>query len=263
MIVTMNNKRNTEKYFTYDNDLSNNLLINEWIKSDRFEKVEAVSVFFCDFRESFFNILKSLSRGGERRLTVVGCVAWLSDPQVIDELAKYCENVFLIVNDEDFSSWGNGKTHLLYDRLPWCKRSLCKLFSHLSDSYIPMKGEGTFAPVRTIEKTYDSHLMHNKYVIFMLRSEQTGLLQCESVWMGSVNFTKNSLNNLESSVYMEDGRVAKAFFNDFTNLFLLSRPLMIRMHTDSVHEDMMDNKRKRDEFEYCTIKKRHVYKGEK
>lgn len=261
----MNKKRTTAKYFNYTNVESDKLLINRWNSTYRFKHVDALTVFFCDFRKEFLDILYKLSKDGKRKLTVVGCVAWLSDPAIVEGLVRFCGNVFILVNNENFSVWGNGKTHLLYDQFPWCLQSMSELFSHLDDVYKPLTACGSFAPVRCIQNDGTGHhLMHNKYVVFLLEDEKTKSLQCDSVWLGSVNFTKNSSNNLETATYIEDSRVATAVFHDFSNLFVISTPLTVSQSTtwnNWSSEKSNTLLGREDKFTFCDEKKRYVYKG--
>lgn len=225
----MNQKRPTSEYFTYTNVGDNKPLANAWQKSSSFKDVDVMTVFFCDFRESFVQLLHTESSGGMKKMTVVGCVAWFSDPVIVQALQRYCENVFILVNDEDFQTWGNGNTLSLYNQLPQSKESIKNLFGHLNDVFSPLSG--FYKPVRCITHG-QGHIMHNKYMVFMKRDEENQW-QCDSVWMGSVNFTKNSSNNMESAMYIEDRRVAEAVFHDFANLFSLSSPISRPVEYDS------------------------------
>lgn len=246
----MNQRRPSNKYFTYKDAGDERPLVNLWESAKTFENVNSVTVYFCDFRENFIALMNNLSHGGKRKLTVVGCVAWFSDPQIVECLAACCQSIFFLVNDEDFSVWGNGKTPLLYDQLPWSEVPINTLFQHLNDVFAPLTGQ--YAPVRCVKSGDGARgrfLMHNKYVIF-LQTDSHGLLQCTGVWLGSVNFTKNASNNLESAFYVEDERVATSVFHDFSNLFSISSP--ITTTTTS---------RVSGKFTYCKEKQRWIYEG--
>ena len=219
--------------------------------------MDNVTVYFCNFRREFINILSESSKEGTEKITIVGCIAWLSDPEILEALSYYCVQVFFLVNDEDFNCWGNGKTHLLYDKLPWCYKSVSELFGHLNDVYLPLTVKSSFAPVRCIKKNgAGNHLMHNKYVVILSQKKEDKALTCVSTWLGSVNFTKNSSNNLESATYIEDERVAKSVFDDFSNLFILSSPLSV-----CNYNDVGGSEGNKESFEYCDVKGRYIFKG--
>ena len=306
--------RNTDK-----REQSQNLYrSNDWRPAFSLKHVKNMSVFFCDFHSYFANVLqKNFQKYDD--LTVVGCMAWLSDPFLINCLKKYAQNVFILVNDENFSNWGSGKTHLLYDILPWCVVPLSQLFGHLNDVFLDL--DCNYAPVRCIPQyrnkltnnrkefaqssrfVKSSSFMHSKYLIMMGRkkivnNDFVGKNQLNSVnkkidyigvWMGSVNFTRNSKNNIETAIYVEDRNLAEIYFTDFSNLFVISTPIHVGINTHDDHTDQekrlmsrtSDHKKKNDgsidseyvfgdcgnkirrehyEMVYCNYKKRWILK---
>ncbi len=55
---------------------------------------------------------------GRENVYILGCIAWLSDRVIVTAMAQ-AAGVQILVNDEDFKSWGGGKmVENLYDALP-------------------------------------------------------------------------------------------------------------------------------------------------
>lgn len=190
------------------------------------------------------NLLRVIRSHGAGKL-VVGCVAWLSDPDIVAALAA-CEGVLLIVNKEDYSKYGSGKMLDLYATLPRFKAPLWKVFGHLktplsaldlklkngSSRYHSVRAFGAPSGLSDGKKTSfaaSSGLEHCKYLIFFGEEldPETGETRLfpERVWTGSMNMTKASGGHHENAIEIHDRCLANGYFADFSVTFMQSVPV--------------------------------------
>ena len=183
--------------------------------------------------DNLVNTLVSVIETYAQQGVVVGCIAWLSEPRVIAALQKHCRVLLLVVNDEDYEQWGRGSRNgpSLQDRyqmLPGPTGPLSELFGHMTTPLASLNTE-RYNAVRVAGGT--DVLMHSKYLIFL--GDGDGDIECmddtigtpQAVWTGSMNPTKRSSRNQENAMFIEDATIATAYFNDFANTFLISKPL--------------------------------------
>lgn len=100
--------------------------------------------------------------------TVLGEVAWLSHPEILASLAK-CKRVLIVVNREDYTTWGSGKCLQYYNQLPRFDEPLNIAFGHLDTILNTLEpgrksGMSSYAPVRAYGTA--NSLEHNKVLIF-------------------------------------------------------------------------------------------------
>lgn len=202
------------------------LVDNRWRSS--FGPIEEckVTAYFGKLHKALTTII--LNHGADT--TVVGCVAWLSSPQIIHALSQ-CKRVLLVVNGENFSQWGAGRTSELYTSLPWFDEPLWSAFADVGTPLAALESDcrradesSGYAPVRVLGSNGGNGgaLMHSKYLVFFDRA--TGR-QPVSVWTGSMNFTKRSGCNVENAVFLEDEELARAYLDDFAQTFCASESL--------------------------------------
>ena len=97
--------------------------------------------------------------------------------------------------------------------------------------------DDTIEPIRCVgnhnsKKVPAFPRMHNKFLVFSNFGEKEDLAKgysmvldnCE-VWTGSYNLTKNAINSLENAVLIKNNIIAKAYYDEFCQIFALSEPL--------------------------------------
>jgi hypothetical protein len=90
-------------------------------------------------------------KNGEDNIAV-GCVAWMSDQYILESLYS-CHGVSIIVNREDYDTWGNGCVKKKYPRLKKMPKPMYQMFGHLGgvmldvDTHIK-NGASSLYPVR-------------------------------------------------------------------------------------------------------------------
>lgn len=218
---------------------------NPWKPSIESYDVKRVAAFVSDLEQ---NLVETIALHGNNSL-VVGCVAWFSNPRIVEALAKHCSACLLLVNDENYTTWGNGKTLELYKKLPHIKNSLRELFGHLN-SPLGMFDTQRYDPVRCVRNAGDC-LMHSKYLVFFKpmgvevqdpitrRTEWVWKNMPTAVWTGSMNYTIKASRNQENAVLIEDDNIARFYFNDFATTFMQSGALRTEgaSSTDQVNND--------------------------
>jgi hypothetical protein len=193
------------------------------------------------FRDLEGELIKRIARAD----VVLGCVAWLTNENIIESLA-YKRGVSIIVQKEDFlrpdqNSSGDWKVKLssLYSRI---NNGMCRaaegfegtILREMSTSEVGWDIE----PVRCVgnhnsEKNPAFPRMHNKFLIFChdIKSSYAGKPFQDhnfvpyEVWTGSFNFSKNACNSFENAVIIRDKKILKAFLHEYAQIAALSEPL--------------------------------------
>lgn len=198
------------------------------------------------------------------RSTIVGCVAWLKHRKILSGLCN-SNRCLLVINSEKYDTWGGGKMKDEYKKLPRFLEPLYVAFEHLEGVLSALEtnrktGSGyaavrTFGnPSMTTNAKYNKGLEHCKYLVFFKKkpfvrnklgryepapkivsseggSEKTSARNVEfldvpcAVWTGSMNMTHASETHHENAIFIEDEKIAMAYFRDFENTFAVSKPL--------------------------------------
>lgn len=195
----------------------------------------------CNVTVYFKNLRNNLIREIDKCDAVVGCVAWLTDYEVLDHLGMK-KNVSIIVNKEDFlrpdiCSPFNFK-YIIREKYSRLKNEIYRcyydddsLVSHLSCSSDP-----TIQPIRCvgIKGGRMDPKMHHKFLVFCseIKSNEdddgsgyNSSLQPYAVWSGSFNLTYNSNFSFENAILIYDEKIAKQYYKEWGQLMALSEPL--------------------------------------
>lgn len=199
-----------------------------------FEVTDTIDIIFRNQRQILLDKIKT-------RNLVIGCVAWLTDPVILEALSNV-PYVSIIVQKEDFlrpdaNSPSNWKVELkqCYDKL---QNKLERYFWPGIISELSICGDQKIAPIRCVgnhnsEKKPAFPRMHNKFLIFGNVNEEEDRRYefefCETV-TGSYNITKNASNRFENMVVIRNKSAMEAFYNEFSQIFALSEPL--NWHSD-------------------------------
>ena len=133
---------------------------------------------------------------------VVGCIAWLSNKQILGAMAKKRGGCIICTKDRLTKGIRNQKA-----------------YKAIKPAYpggvIRVVGEG---------RGWHKSLMHHKFLV--------GLnAEGKPIWVtnGSFNFTTSATSNLENLMVMEDEDVAECYFQEFRRVHALSTPLKIKV----------------------------------
>jgi hypothetical protein len=180
--------------------------------------VKLVNIFHSNLHQHFTTIM---NKYGRNRI-VVGCMAWLTSDELINTISC-AKQVALVVNDEDYSKWGSGcVTRQKYQKLPGFKRPFSEIWGNKITTPLNILNK-IYEPVRCFGSDGRHHfspIMHIKTLIICDDDDMP-----RWVWQGSMNFTKNSQNNLENAVFIDDQNIALSSFLNFGNIFIFSKPV--------------------------------------
>ena len=218
----MNNTRNLNYSIMDVADASEDSMV-----LDHSVKSADIEVFFRDIKEV-------LCKKIQKSKIIVGCVAWLTDTDILKSLAK--TKASIIVQKEDFlrpDSVDDGKDNLrkLYAKI----ESNCERYS-FENTVLPKMsycGDPCLGGIRCVgnhnkDKNPAHPRMHNKFLVFC--KWKRGINGCrvvvpESVWTGSFNFTYNAGNSFENEILINNKEIAMAYFKEYAQIAALSEPL--------------------------------------
>lgn len=165
-----------------------------------------------------------------------GCVAWLTDFEILKALSKVSTQI--IVQKEDFlrpdldTRWNKQKLRQAYNNVR-CREERYDIDGLVAD--LSVCGDPSMSGIRCMGQCSSqgkkvSPRMHHKFLVLGRReNSQRGDL-CkrpvpEIVWTGSFNFTWNAGMSIENAVIIRDEKIARAYFNEWQQIFALSEPL--------------------------------------
>ena len=182
----------------------------------------------CHFR----NLQQVLLGEIERADIVLGCVAWISDPLVLESLNKRSTALIL---DSKVNRMGK-KLKGLYEQLRETNKEPIYRFlregnnsgQYLCNTDINNKPvEGSYSEnwnfeggLYAVDGFY--RYMHHKFLILI---RIVGECPCgkriysPSVWTGSFNFTKNASNGLENAVVIRDNYISASYLCEFLEIY--------------------------------------------
>jgi len=202
----------------------------------------SVRVLFRNQKQALIGALQS------RDVLVYGCVAWLTDFDILNALAG--KSLGIVVQKEEFLR----PDKVLKSRRLWtetlrrkydatvfgggyypCQFPVFPFESRLTDiTRVGQYQQDTMGAVRCIgyhRRTGDLGvpLMHHKFLVFArlhtVVADKHDRLEPFGVWTGSFNMSTNASNSLENVVVIDDPAIAAAYSKEWANLYLNSEPL--------------------------------------
>lgn len=174
---------------------------------------------------------------------VVGCVAWLTNPRILDALRSPRFGASIVVQKEDFlrpdtkssrSAWQKSLRES-YDRV-FCgldRFSVGGLVRNLS-----VCGDPTLQPIRCVGNHNRDRVpafprMHNKFMVFCKidiaeedrYSQDPYPIMTYRVWTGSFNLTDTATRSFENAVLISSEVIARAYFDEWAQILAISEPL--------------------------------------
>lgn len=201
-------------------------------------KDNSLSTCGADITVLFRNQKRELIKLIERHNCIVGAVAWLTDKDILAALAKV-DHVSIIVQKEDFlrPDIGTGKSW------PEELRAAYRKLRNTTDRFswpgllgsLSVSSDPAMTAVRCVGNHNSAKLpafprMHNKFLVFGdIKNDDIDSgafdLALSKVWTGSYNLTFNAANSLENAVVIESPDVARAFYDEYCQIFALSEDL--------------------------------------
>lgn len=180
---------------------------------------EDENVYFDDIENQLIKHIK-------KSKYIIGCVAWLTNKNIIKAL-KEKDGIKIIVNKEEYlnSTIINKQNYFYkslrydYSKLPDLFESICSCcskkiqecdnFNNKFNVNYDQKGA-----ILTCGIVNNYSKMHHKFLIFM--DEKYNL---EGVWTGSYNFSANSNLSLENAVFLTDEKIINAYKKEFETIY--------------------------------------------
>lgn len=206
-----------------------------------------VEAHFMHWKEALIRRIKEAE-------AVIGCIAWLTDPAILDALSS-CSAVSILVQKEDFlrPDGSDASLNTFRDRLTSQYRKLKPLDwqslggTHVADLLYGVC-EHRFEIIDSAIRCVGNHntdrspafpRMHNKFLVFgrliptgeeyddvdFKPDHRTQRFESTGIWTGSCNFSSNAGRSFENAVYIEDQAVQNAFRDEWAQIMMFSEPL--------------------------------------
>lgn len=197
-------------------------------------KSGSTNVYFRDLKNKLIGHINEYE-------IIVGCIAWLTDFDILRALAA--KSTTIIVQKEDFL-----RPDLQARRSNW-KANLRRAYNSLSFEHtrydfqtnilssMSVCSDPDIEAVRCVgnfnsDKKPAFPRMHNKFIVFCKLETTTNdwdgeadnIVPC-AVWTGSFNFTKNAGHSFENALFIEEPDIATAYFKEYGFVAGLSEPL--------------------------------------
>lgn len=188
-------------------------------------------VHVCQAQVFFNGLEEKLIEKINQYPVVVGCVAWLTNENILEALADK-DKVSIIIQKEDFlrpdsGSWSGEKLRRLYQALPNGVE-----VGDIPDVNVACGWQT--APIRWAGVTTESRLkaqprMHHKFLVFCEQEKPNngcfGRLIPKAVWTGSFNLTHNATNSIENALFLTGFDVVNRYFLEWQHVFLISEDI--------------------------------------
>jgi len=212
----------------------------------------SVEVVFRDIKERLVEyITQQVKRFDVGNISIVGCMAWLTDANFINFLIENEVAASIIINKK--RTYHN--SHLLNRISPfWLESKVTRnLWSTVFDSrprntcekwqavtccgYMPPLDTTDSDEKERLKKRRTPNLMHNKFLVFIRSKYQPYSEPFEegfhesyayepfAVWSGSINLTDASSGHFENSLIITNELIANAYWAEWGKIALLSEPL--------------------------------------
>lgn len=167
---------------------------------------------------------------------VAGCVAWLTDRQVLDALTH--RPSFLLVQKESWWKRTDARGQHLARRYAALNGGLpASAFPEpLATRKFrgkPIPNDTVLAPIACVGYGNGGQyqpLMHHKFVVRAVLGPD-GVLVPTAVWMGSANFTSTALDSsVENAIEIHDPTIAAAYLDEFALIASISEPMNWRFN---------------------------------
>jgi hypothetical protein len=207
-----------------------------WRGTTAIRAAAEIDVLFGDLAEQVSNRIREAD-------AVVGCVAWLTSPIVLQALASTRHGVSVILQKEDFLRPDYQDPRTGRAAMEWLKQH----YDNLSAVHGPVDGwheqkgsSGGMAGYINLAIRCIGHMrrskdeatlprMHHKFLVFCRYCPDDGNrfwpYEPYAVWTGSFNMTNNGGHSLENAVFIRQADVADAYFQEWARLILVSEQL--------------------------------------
>lgn len=179
----------------------------------------------CLVRPVFRNIEDAIIKQIRKSDIVVGCVAWLTNVQILKALSDIQGCQFVVQVEDwlrpDSDDYSLQRQRNLIERL-------AGIDNYTVPGYLNVCSHTELAPLRLagVPKNTDRNQprMHHKFALFGNRSDGN-CAYFHTVFTGSFNWTRNATNSLENGVFMRGTDVIDAYSREYFEILLTSRTI--------------------------------------
>jgi len=218
-IVEIHKKQKKDNKYKSSN--LNDLIVDRSIENPNGIIADNVHIYFLNLESTLIEHINKAD-------AIIGCVAWLTNIQILESLKHVKNGISIIVQKEEFLRSKSNITNT-YNEIKGL--DLCfKYDSDIDDMYIDTK-TNAIRCMGNYNENKDPAFprMHNKFLVFGKINTPNGNFGKEfvpyAVWTGSFNLTYNGSKSMENSVYIQDSIVANAYTNMWKQIFTLSETL--------------------------------------
>lgn len=206
-----------------------------------FVKNASVRVYLKDIEAHLVALIRAHGSEYGWQAGVVGCVAWLTSPVILEALQQV--KCSIIVQKEDLwrpdldEGRQGAKLKLLerYEALKGHPAWLNRLTFPWPASRLSTSTDPSINPIRCVgnlnsKRSPSFPRSHHKFIVLGVidkrdRTDFGHVWEPKSVWTGSFNFTKNATCSFENAVLIHHREVALAYTKEWAQVLALSEPL--------------------------------------
>jgi hypothetical protein len=183
-----------------------------------------IQPYFHDIENHLLNYIENSSY-------IIGCVAWLTNKNILDAITNL-NGAKIIINKEEYlnSNMEKGKKYFykclrgryndisdMFDKICKCCNKIMIECDKFKNIFGPIKNKS--GAILTCGIVNNFSKMHHKFLIlFNENVEPTG------IWTGSYNLSSNSNFSLENALYITDNDVIIEYIKEFMTIYYFSEP---------------------------------------
>ena len=187
----------------------------------------------------FDELQQHLAQWINRYEATAGCVAWLTDPAVMDALISK-EEASIVINKEDFKR-PDHRVGTDYGEKLKTLESGKSLFGHgyagegaVSHDYLDRMSVACAMGMQRVrcaggppgQSGEMRPTMHHKFFVFgEIEEDEERRFAPKAVWAGSYNPTLNAARSFENATVMVGEEASEPFLNEFVTIWSLSEPI--------------------------------------
>jgi hypothetical protein len=207
-------------------ELKSNIEIDDLKLHDFSTSDSNISVYFKNLDTAIIEKIKLADM-------IVGCVAWLTNLKILNELEKK-QYLSIIIQKEDFLrpedeiDW-KGNLRKIYDRIinnSKLSKNDDLNFGSLRFSNMSYCGDDTIDSIRCVGYGGNSIVkpkMHHKFLVFSKKENEKFIPY--AIWTGSFNFTHTGNKSFENGLYITSEKIANSYFREWGQILALSEKL--------------------------------------
>lgn len=183
----------------------------------------------AEVRPVFRDIESALVEEIQKSTYVVGCVAWLTNPAILEALTQTSGCQFVVQAEDwlrpDSDDYSLAKQRRLIERLPPMTNYALPMIPNVCSQFDidPLRISGV-----PKNATRNQPRMHHKFAIFGKRPvdpDRAYRVDFDTVFTGSFNWTQNATRSLENGVFIKSEEIVDAYVHEHFKVLSSSRKI--------------------------------------